>query len=117
MTDLVEQNPAASRDTHFVGLNEHELVRVDLLGQHPDDSKLRLCVIGIGDEEDRAKNAANGAWFDYPVAVLFMGKLAACYRFRARPAFGQKPDPTSAACSPRGRSSCGSAASDPAAGV
>ena len=46
-------------------------------------------MIGIGDEEDRAKKAANGAWFDYHVAVLFMGQLAACCRFRASPAFGQ----------------------------
>jgi hypothetical protein len=75
VTDLVERNPPASEDTHVVGLPDHDLVRVNLYGQHPQDPKRRLCVIGIGDEEEHAKKAANGAWFDYHASVLFTGKL------------------------------------------
>jgi hypothetical protein len=75
VTDLVEQNPPASRDAHVVGLHDHELVRVNLYGQHPEDPERRLCVIGIGDDEDRAEKAANGAWFDYHASVLLTGEL------------------------------------------
>ena len=77
VTDLVEQNPPASGDTHVVRLHDHELVRVNLYGQHPEDPKRRLCVIGIGDEEDRAKTAANVAWSNYHASVLFTDKLGA----------------------------------------
>ena len=73
--DLVEQNRPSSDDVHTVRVRDQELVRVNLYGQHPSEPARRLCVIGIGDEEDRAREAAEGAWFYYHASVLFTGKL------------------------------------------
>jgi hypothetical protein len=73
--DFVKQNPRAREDSQVVGLPDHDLVRVNFYGQHPEDPKRRLCVIGIGDDEDRATKAAKGAWFDYHASVLFTGQL------------------------------------------
>jgi hypothetical protein len=75
VTALVEQNPPVSTTTEVVSLHDHELVRVDVYGQHPRDPERRLCVIGIGDAADRAEEAAKGAWFDYHASVWLAGKL------------------------------------------
>jgi len=75
VTALVEQNPPARTTTEVVSLHDHELVRVDVYGRHPEDPKRLVCVIGIGDEPDGATKAANGAWFDYHASVLFARKL------------------------------------------
>jgi hypothetical protein len=75
VTAFVEQNPPAGTATEVVCVNDHELVRVDVYGQHPQDPERRLCVIGIGDGADRAEQAAHGAWFDYHASVLLAGQL------------------------------------------
>jgi hypothetical protein len=82
VTALVEQNPPASTTSEVVSLQNHELVRVDVYGQHPEDPKRRLCVIGIGDEDDRATQAATRAWFDYHASVFFTRKLGECGSFK-----------------------------------
>ena len=75
VTALTEQNPPVDAATELVPLQDHELVRVDLYGQHPRDPDRRVCVIGIGDVADRAEQAAHSAWFDYHASVLLAGKL------------------------------------------
>lgn len=73
--DLVKRNRPSSDDVHTVRVRDHELVRINLYGQHPNEPARRLCVIGIGDQHERAQEAAEGAWFDYHASVLFTAKL------------------------------------------
>ena len=75
VSDLVEQNPPARADAHTLNVRERKLVRVNLYGQHPSNPLRRLCVIGIGDDRDRAEKAANDAWFDFHASMLFTGRL------------------------------------------
>lgn len=75
VADLVEQNRPSGDDVHTVRVRDQELVRVNLYGQDPNDPARRLCVIGIGDQRDRAQEAAEGAWFDYHASMLFTAKL------------------------------------------
>jgi hypothetical protein len=69
--EFVRKNPAGSPDLHTVRLDKQELVRADLYGQDPNDETRRICVIGVGDGEERAVGAASNAWFDYHASVLF----------------------------------------------
>ena len=73
--DLVARNPPASADFQVVRLHDRELVRANLYGQHPGDPTRRVCAIGIGDGEDHARLAANGAWFEFHAASLFTDLL------------------------------------------
>jgi hypothetical protein len=50
-------------------------MRVNLYGQDPTNPSRRLCVIGIGDDRDRAEEAARHAWFDFHASVLFASPL------------------------------------------
>jgi hypothetical protein len=75
VSDLVEQNPPARADTQVVAFRDRTLVRVNLYGQHPSNPSRHVCVIGIGDDRDRAEKAANDAWFDFHASVLFTGPL------------------------------------------
>jgi hypothetical protein len=75
VSDLVEQNPPAEAETHILSVRERRLVRVNLYGHHPNNPSRRLCVIGIGDDRDRAEKAANDAWFDFHASMLFTGEL------------------------------------------
>jgi len=75
VSDLVVQNPPAKPDVQVLAVREHKLVRVNLYGQHPSNASRRLCVIGVGDDQERAEKAANDAWFDYHASVLFTGAL------------------------------------------
>ena len=75
MSEFVEQNPRSEIDTQVLRLRDHRLTRVNLYGVHPADPGRRMCVIGLGGEEQRAKNAAEGAWFDYRASLLFTSKL------------------------------------------
>ena len=73
--DLVAQNPPVSTESQVFSLSERRLMRVNLYGQHPSSRSRRLCVIGLGDDRDRAEKAATDAWFDYHASVLFTGPL------------------------------------------
>ncbi len=73
----VEQNPPADSDAQVLRLRDRQLTRVNLYGAHPEDSGRRVCVIGIGDDAERATSAAHGAWFDYHASVFFAAKLDA----------------------------------------
>jgi hypothetical protein len=75
VSDLVEGNPPARGDAQVFAFRGRKLVRVNLYGQHPSNSARRLCVIGIGDDRDRAEKAAKDAWFDFHASVLFTGPL------------------------------------------
>jgi hypothetical protein len=75
VSDLVEQNPPGNAETHILSVHERKLVRVNLYGQHPSNPSRHVCVIGIGDDRDRAEKAANDAWFDFHASVLFTGPL------------------------------------------
>ena len=75
VSELVDKNPPASADSHTLSIRERKLVRVNLYGQHPSNSLRRLCVIGIGDDRERAEKAANEAWFDFHASMLFTGQL------------------------------------------
>jgi hypothetical protein len=76
VTDYVQANPPTEIDTQVIRLRDHQLTRVNLYGAHPEDSQRRVCVIGLGDDEQRASKAAQSAWFDYHASVLFTSKLA-----------------------------------------
>jgi hypothetical protein len=82
VTALVEQNPHDRTVTEVVPLHDRELVRVDISGRHPEDPNRRVCVIGISDEDDRARQAAVGAWFDYHASVLFARTLGEAGSFK-----------------------------------
>lgn len=69
--EFVSKNPAANPALHTVRIDRQELVRADLFGLDPNDETRRICVIGIGDGEERAVGAASNAWFDYHASVLF----------------------------------------------
>jgi len=73
--DLVAQNPPISTDAQVFSLGDRKLMRVNLYGQHPSNRTRRLCVIGLGDDRDRAESAATEAWFDFHASVLFTGPL------------------------------------------
>jgi hypothetical protein len=75
VSGFVNQNPPTDADSHVLGVREHELVRVNLYGPHPDNPARRICAIGIGDDEGRARLAAETAWFDFHASMLFTGKL------------------------------------------
>ncbi|HYB29711.1 MAG TPA: hypothetical protein VEF89_24095 [Solirubrobacteraceae bacterium] len=75
VTELAESNPPVGGDTQVFALRERRLVRVTLYGQHPSHPSRRLCVIGVGDDRDRAEKAARDAWFDFHASVLFTGPL------------------------------------------
>jgi hypothetical protein len=75
VSDLVEENPPAAADSQVLAFGGRELVRVNLYGQHPSGASRRVCVIGIGDDQNRAEKAATDAWFDYHASVLFAGPL------------------------------------------
>jgi hypothetical protein len=75
VSDLVDGNPPDKVDTQVFTLRGRKLVRVNLYGQDPIDPSRRLCVIGIGDDQDRAEKAARDAWFDFHASVLFAGPL------------------------------------------
>jgi len=73
--DLVAENLPISTESQGFSLSERRLMRVNLYGQHPSNRSRRLCVIGLGDDRDRAEKAATDAWFDYHASVLFTGPL------------------------------------------
>jgi hypothetical protein len=75
VSELVDQNPPVGMDTQVFRLRERKLVRVNLYGEHPSSPSRRLCVIGIGDDPNRAEKAARDAWFDFHASVLFTGPL------------------------------------------
>jgi hypothetical protein len=75
VVQFVEQNPVAENDTQVLRLRDHRLARVNLLGADPKDPGRRVCVIGVGDDRQRATKAAEGAWFDYHASMLFTDKL------------------------------------------
>jgi hypothetical protein len=75
VSELVDQNPPAKADNHTLNIRERKLVRVNLYGQHPSNALRRLCVIGIGDDRERAEKAAHEAWFDFHASMLFTGHL------------------------------------------
>jgi hypothetical protein len=75
VSDLVEQNPLVRDDAQVFTLRERKLMRVNLYGQDPSNPSRRLCVIGIGDNRERAEKAARDAWFDFHASVLFTGPL------------------------------------------
>ncbi len=77
VSELVAGNPPSAKDAQHVRVRDHELVRINLYGQHPDAPARRLCAIGIGDAEDRAADAADRVWFDYHASLLFTDKLRA----------------------------------------
>ena len=90
VSDLVEENPPVGADVQVFSLRERTLIRVNLYGQHPSNPSRRLCVIGIGDDQDRAEKAARDAWFDFHASVLFTGSAL-------RGGGSQGGDPTSGA--------------------
>ena len=75
---LVEEFVSANRpgepELHALRVSDHELVRANLYGQDPNGQRRRICVVGVGDDESRATQAAHNAWFDYHASVLFTGK-------------------------------------------
>jgi hypothetical protein len=75
VSELVEQNPPVRADAQGFPLRERKLMRVNLYGQHPSNPSRHLCVIGIGDDRDRAESAARDAWFDFHASVLFTDPL------------------------------------------
>jgi hypothetical protein len=75
VSEFVEHNPPGSTDVQTVRIRDQDLVRLNMYGAHPEHPSRRLCVIGIGDDEERATRAANGAWFDYHASVLFADRL------------------------------------------
>jgi hypothetical protein len=75
VSELVESNPPVGGDTQVFPLRERKLMRVNLYGQHPSKASRRLCVIGVGDDRDRAEKAARDAWFDFHASVLFTDPL------------------------------------------
>jgi hypothetical protein len=75
VSELVEQNPPGKADTQVLAFRGRTLVRINLYGQHPSNPSRRLCVIGVGDDQERAEKAANDAWFDFHASVLFTGPL------------------------------------------
>jgi hypothetical protein len=75
VSDLVERNPPARADSQVLPFRGRNLVRITLFGQHPTSPSRQLCVIGIGDDRDRAEKAASDAWFDFHASVLFTGPL------------------------------------------
>lgn len=75
VSELVESNPPVGGDTQVFPVRERRLTRVTLYGEHPSKASRRLCVIGIGDDRDRAEKAAREAWFDFHASVLFTGPL------------------------------------------
>lgn len=75
VSELVDENPPVGADTQVFHLRGRKLVRVNLYGEHPSTGSRRLCVIGIGDDPDRAEKAARDAWFDFHASVLFTGPL------------------------------------------
>jgi hypothetical protein len=75
VSDLVEQNPPDASDTQALAFGGRELVRVNLYGRQPKGASRRVCVIGIGDDKDRAEKAARDAWFDYHASMLFTEPL------------------------------------------
>jgi hypothetical protein len=76
VAEFVAGNPSVSTDVQLVSVRDHELVRVNLYGQHPNRPGRRLCAIGIGDAQERAVDAANRVWFDYHASLLFTRELA-----------------------------------------
>lgn len=76
VADLVAENPHVTADAQVFSLHERKLTRVNLYGQHPRNRSRRLCVIGIGDDRDRAEKAARDAWFDFHASLLFTGPLS-----------------------------------------
>jgi hypothetical protein len=75
VSDLVDHNPPVTVDNQVFSLRERRLTRVNLYGQDPSNPSRRLCVIGIGDDEERAEKAARDAWFDFHASVLFASPL------------------------------------------
>jgi hypothetical protein len=73
--EFVAGNPSSSSELQVVQVGEHELVRVNQFGNDPRDPSRRICVIGVGDDEKRARGAAAGAWFDYHASTLFAEKV------------------------------------------
>jgi hypothetical protein len=74
--EFVSANQPEEPDLHVLRVADQELVRANLYGQDPNGngSRRRICVVGIGDDEARAVQAAHNAWFDYHASVLFSGK-------------------------------------------
>lgn len=75
VSELVEGNPPVRAEAQVFALRERKLMRVTVYGQHPSEASRRLCVIGVGDDRDRAEKAARDAWFDFHASVLFTGPL------------------------------------------
>jgi hypothetical protein len=69
--EFVAQNPPGSTELDPVWIGDQELVRANFYGKDPGDATRRICVIGVGDEEDRATQAADSAWFEDHASVLF----------------------------------------------
>ena len=72
--EFVAGNPPDPTELQALRIGDQELVRANLYGQDPSDESRRICVIGVGDREDRATEAADNAWFDYHASVLFTRK-------------------------------------------
>ncbi len=76
VTAFAERNPPTETDVEVVRLRDRrELMRATLFGVHPHDESLRICTIGVGDNEDRALRSAGNSWFDYHASTLFADKV------------------------------------------
>jgi hypothetical protein len=71
----VASNPPTDTDVQTIRAADHQLVRANHYGVHPNDESQRICAIGIGDVEDRAIQAADDAWFDYHATIVFANKV------------------------------------------
>ncbi len=72
--EFVGRNAPTDTDVQTLRMGGHELVRVNQFGCDPDEPTRRICAIGVGDDEDKAKQAAENAWFDYHASTLFTEK-------------------------------------------
>jgi hypothetical protein len=73
--ELVASNPAGEVELQTVRLGDRELVRINQYGSHPKQPARRICTIGVGDSEERARSAAASAWFDFHASTLFADKV------------------------------------------
>lgn len=72
---FAQGNPPSDSELQMVRLRGRELARTNLYGGHPHDAAHRVCTIGIGDDPERARRAADSAWFDYHASVFFTSNL------------------------------------------
>lgn len=79
--DFVAAHPVASTDLQTVRFGEVELIRANLFGVAPGQRRRRICVIGVGDAQDRAVRAAHTAWYDFHASVLFSDRLGPAQTF------------------------------------